>query len=124
MTRFQTLIVAATLLASTQASAANITVLPSDVGTPGFNKWYVDNYRSVSTGYSSVTTAAITAANPRNGNGSVQMSLTDSSGKADYVYTWGFDSGRTLGSLTSLNYDWYRSGTSTAGGLMPAFRLS
>jgi len=123
MTRFHTLIAAATLLASTQAHAATITVLPTDVGAPGFNTWYLANYRGASNGFSSTTKAAITTANPRSGNGSVQMSLTDLSGKADYTYTWGFDNSRTLGSLTSLNYDWFRSGTSTASGIMPALRL-
>ena len=125
MSHFRTLIAAAALLTTTQVYAANITVLPTDVGTtPALNSWYLDNFRGTTNGYSSVTTAAITSTNPRNGNGSVQMSLTDGSGKADYVYSWGFDASRTLGSLTSLNYDWYRSGTSSASGLMPAFRLS
>ena len=51
------------------------------------------------------------------------MWLTNSSGKADYAYTWGFDGARTLGSLTSMSYDWYRSSASSAAGVMPAFRL-
>lgn len=115
---------AAVLLTSAHAFAADITVLPSDVATSGaFNHWYLDNYRDTSNHYTSTTTAAITTAQPNHGNGSVQMSLTDGSGKADYVYTWGYDSGRTLGSLTSLSYDWYRSSASTAKGVMPAFRL-
>ena len=123
MSRFHTTLALTVLLASSQAFAAGITVLPSDVGGPGLNNWYLANYRGTSNGYTSTTAAGITSANPRSGNGSVQMSLTDGSGKADYTYTWGFDSSRTLGSLTSLNYDWYRSSTSTANGVMPAFRL-
>jgi hypothetical protein len=107
------------------AQAAVVTVTPSDVGTPAANSWYLDNYRSTSNGYTSTTSAAITATNPRNGNGSVQMSLTDGSGKADYVYSWGFVGGRTLGNLDALRFDWYRAGTSTANGnLAPALRLS
>jgi hypothetical protein len=108
------------------AQAAEITVTPTDLGTPGsFNKWYLDNYRTVGTGpYTSVTTAAITSAQPRNGNGSVEMSLTDGSGKADYAYTWGYVPGRTLGNLDTLSYDWYRaSGGTAAAHLQPALRL-
>lgn len=115
---------AAVLLSSTQVFASDITVLPSNVGaTPSLNQWYLSNYRDTSTGYTSTTSAAITTAQPNGGNGSVQMSLTDGSGKADYTYTWGYDASRTLGSLTSLSYDWYRSSASTAAGVMPAFRL-
>lgn len=83
----------------------------------------LSNFRGTSNGDTSTTAAGINTTNPRNGNGSVQMSLTDGSGKADYAYTWGYDGARTLGTLTSLSYDWYRSGGSSAGGVMPAFRL-
>jgi hypothetical protein len=63
--------------------------------------------------------------NPRDGNGSVQMTLTDGTGKVDFAYSWGFVSGRTLGNLNVLSYDWYRSGTSTnPGAQQPAFRLA
>jgi hypothetical protein len=63
--------------------------------------------------------------NPRDGNGSVQMTLTDGTGKVDFAYSWGFVSGRTLGNLSVLSYDWYRSGTSTnPGAQQPAFRLA
>ncbi|MCS0591729.1 PEP-CTERM sorting domain-containing protein [Massilia norwichensis] len=105
------------------AQAAEIVVTPADLG-PGLNKWHLDNYRDTSTGYSSTTTAAITDTKPRSGNGSVEMSLTDGSGKADYVYTWGYVPGRTLGNLSALSYDWQRASGGTAGQhLMPAFRL-
>lgn len=123
MTRLQTIFAAAALLCTTQALAADITVMPSDLNGGGLNQWNLSNYRGTSNGYTSTTTAGITTANPHNGNGSVQMSLTDGSGKADYAYTWGYDGARTLGTLTSLSYDWYRSSGSSAGGVMPAFRL-
>jgi hypothetical protein len=115
----------AMLAAAGCAQAATITVHPADVGPPGLNTWYLDNVRSTSTGYTSTTSAAVTTANPRNGNGSVGMSLTDGSGKADYVYTWGFVGGRTLGNIDVLGYDWYRASGSTANAnLAPAMRLS
>lgn len=123
MTRLHTLIAAAALLASAHSAAANITVLPSDLNGGGLNQWNLSNFRGTSNGYTSNTSAGITTTNPRNGNGSVEMSLTNGSGKADYAYTWGFDGARTLGSLTSMSYDWYRSSASSAGGVMPAFRL-
>lgn len=123
MKPLHTAVIATVIAASTPAFAADITVLPSDMNGGGLNQWNLSNYRDVSNGYTSTTSAGITTANPRTGNGSVQMSLTDGSGKADFTYTWGFDTTRTLGSLTSLSYDWYRSSTSTAGGVMPAFRL-
>lgn len=123
MTPLHTFIAAAALLASAHSAAANITVLPSDLNGGGLNQWNLSNFRGTSNGYTSTTSAGITTTNPRNGNGSVEMSLTNSSGKADYAYTWGFDGARTLGSLTSMSYDWYRSSASSAGGVMPAFRL-
>lgn len=123
MTPLRPLLLAAALLATAPAFADTIAVVPSDLNGGGLNQWNLSNFRGTSNGYTSTTTAGITTANPRNGNGSVQMSLTDGSGKADYAYTWGFNSTRTLGTLTSLSYDWYRSGSSSAGGLMPAFRL-
>lgn len=117
-------IITLALFATTQAFAAGITVVPADMSGGGLNQWNLSNYRDVSTGYTSTTTAGITTANPRGGNGSVQMSSTDSSGKADYAYTWGFIAGRTLGNLTAASFDWYRSGTSTASVFAPAMRLS
>jgi hypothetical protein len=111
------------LLASTQVFAADITVLPSDLNGGGLNQWNLSNYRGTTNGYTSVTTAGITTANPHNGNGSVQMSSTDGSGKADYAYTWGFIDGRTLGNLTAASFDWYKSSTSSSSVLAPAMRL-
>lgn len=101
----------------TCANAAVVTVTPSDMGA-GLNKWHTENVNGGAT-------AAITATNPRNGNGSVEMNLSSNGGKADFVYTWGFDTNRTLGSLNLLSYDWFRSVSSTvADHLHPAFRLS
>lgn len=124
MNRLLFALISAAALAAGHAHAANVTVLPSNVGPAGLDRWYLDNYRDVSTGRTSHTVAAITGANPRNGNGSVEMSQTDGSGKADYVYTWGFVTGRTLGMLDAVSYDWYRSSASTAAGFQPAFRLA
>ncbi|RYE72712.1 MAG: PEP-CTERM sorting domain-containing protein [Oxalobacteraceae bacterium] len=93
--------------------------------TAAMNKWYIANFRDTSTGYTSNTTAGITTTNPRSGNGSVEMSLTNGSGKADFSYTWGSVAGRTLGNLNALSFDWYRDGASTAAShLQPAFRLN
>ena len=113
MTRLHTILAATALLGCTNAFAADITVLPADLNGGGLGQWNLSNFRGTSNGYTSTTTAGITTANPHHGNGSVQMSLTDGSGKADYAYTWGYDGARTLGTLTSLNYDWYRSSASS-----------
>jgi hypothetical protein len=113
------------IAASSHVSAASITVLPTDISaSPAANQWYIDNFRGTSNGFTSTTTAGITDSKPRSGTGSVEMSLTDGSGKADFVYTWGFVTGRTLGNLNALSYDWYRNAASTAAGLQPAFRLA
>jgi hypothetical protein len=107
----------ATSFGASSAQASVITVTAADMG-PGLNTWNVANVRENSS-------AAITNAAPRSGNGSVEMTLANGSGKADYAYSWGFASGRTLGTLDALSYDWLRSsgGTATAH-LQPALRLS
>lgn len=98
------------------AQAATIVVTPGDLG-PGLNTWNTANVRANSS-------AAITDTNARNGNGSVEMSLADGVGKADFAYTWGYVAGRTLGNLDALSYDWYRAAGGTAAAhLQPAFRL-
>lgn len=103
--------------AASCANAEVITVKPSDMGTGANNKWYRANIAGGAT-------AAITATNARNGGASVEMSASSNSGKADYVYTWGYDPARTLGSLNALSYDWFRSVSSTmTGHFHPAFRL-
>jgi hypothetical protein len=106
-------------VAAASAHAATVTVLPTDVSaSPVMNGWYTDNVRAGSS-------AAVTATNPHLGNGSAQMSLSGSVGKADFGYFWGFDPARTLGTLDALSLDWYRSASSTAAPfLAPAFRLS
>lgn len=116
-------VIAASAAASSQA--AIVVVTPTDVATtPVLNQWYRTNFRDVSTGFSSTTSAAITTTQPRSGNGSVQMSLTDSSGKVDYAYTWGYVAGNTLGNLTTIGYDWYRDGSSSnPTAQQPALRL-
>jgi hypothetical protein len=113
------------IAASSHVSAASITVLPTDISASAtFNQWYIDNFRGTSNGFTSTTTAGITDSKPRSGTGSVEMSLTDGSGKADFAYTWGFVTGRTLGNLNALSYDWYRDSASTsASHLQPAYRL-
>ncbi len=64
---------------------------------------------------------AITDTQPRSGNGSLEFSSTGGSDKADYAY---YASMGSLGALDALSYDWYRDGSSTAGGhLNPVFRL-
>jgi hypothetical protein len=107
-------------------NAAVITVTPAGMSTvPTLNAWYMANVRSTATGQTSTTSAGITNAAPRDGNGSVGMSLTDGSGKADFVYSWGFVGGRTLGNLEALSYDWYRTSGGTAiAHLQPALRLA
>ena len=107
------------------AQAAVVVVNPGDVAlAPVLNQWFRTNYRDVSTGFASNTTAAITTTEARSGNGSVEMSLTSAAGKVDYAYIWGYQPGRTLANLTGLSYDWYRQGTSTnPGNQQPAMRL-
>lgn len=113
-------------LALGHVHAAVVTVTPASMSAvPALNAWTITNLRDVSNGYSSTTGAGITSANPRSGNGSVELSLTDGSGKADLAYYWGFVAGRTLGSLDALSYDWYRSSGGTAPlHLQPAIRLA
>lgn len=117
-------LVAGTVSAWSSAEA-QVIVTPTDVATtPVFNQWYRTNFRDVSTGFTSNTSAAITATQPRSGNGSVEMSLTDGTGKVDYAYTWGFVPGRTLSTLSALSFDWFRQSTSTnPDNQAPALRL-
>ena len=107
---------------------AGTVVVTSVSNAPALNTWYLGNYRDVSTSspgnvYTSMTVAEISAANPRSGNASVAMSLTDGTGKADFIYTWGFDNNRTLGNLNSVGLDWIRTSGSSAPHFAPAMRL-
>ncbi|MET0857611.1 MAG: PEP-CTERM sorting domain-containing protein [Telluria sp.] len=114
----------AVIAAAGHANAGVVIVTPADMNA-GLNSWNLTNFRGISTGHTSKTVAAITTTNPRSGNGSVEMSLTDGSGKADFAYTWGFVPTRTLGNLDALSYDWYRSsGGDAASHLQPAMRLA
>lgn len=110
------------LLAAAGAQAAEV-VVTSVSTAPTINSWYLTNFRDVSTGFTSNTFAGITGANPRSGNGSVEMSSTDSTGKADYAYTWGFVNGRTLGNVNTVGFDWFRAPGTSAEHLAPAMRL-
>jgi PEP-CTERM motif len=117
MTTLLRAILIAAAASSASAHASIITVTPDDLGS-GLNTWNVANVREASA-------ALITNANPRSGNGSVEMSLANGNGKADYVYSWGYVDGRTLGNLDALSYDWLRSsGGSATAHLQPALRLS
>ena len=120
-TLFRSTIVLA-LLGAGAAQAGTVTV--TSVGTvPTVNSWYLTNFRGLSTGHTSNTFAGITNANPRSGNGSVEMSSTDGSGKADFAYTWGFVNGRTLGNVDVVGLDWFRAAGTSAPHLAPAMRL-
>ena len=71
------LFAAGIVAASSHVSAADITVLPSDMSaTPTLNKWYIDNFRDTSNGRTSTTTAEITTTSPRSGNGSLVGALS------------------------------------------------
>lgn len=117
MTTLLRAILIAAAATGASAHATTITVTPDDLG-PGLNTWNVANVREHSS-------AAISGTQARSGNGSVEMSLVNGNGKADYVYSWGYVDGRTLGNLNALSYDWLRSsGGSAAAHLQPALRLS
>lgn len=124
-------VIALSLLAAGAAQASNITV--TSIGdTPVANEWYRANYRDTSTGHQANTVAAITNSNPRSGNGSIEMSMAPLSapgspqgqGKADFMYYWGYDSSRTLGTLSTLGFDWNRGDDTAAAHFAPALRLS
>lgn len=101
-------------------NAATITVNSADIGANSTHGgWALTNYRDAPN-----TVAEINGNKPREGNGSVQMSLVNSTGKADYVHYWGVVAGRTLGNLNALSFDWYRAANGTAPAhLAPAMRL-
>lgn len=107
-----------TLGAGAQAANTSVVVTPADMSaTPALNKWYIDNLRTGSS-------AGITATQPHDTTGSAQMQQASGAGKADFVYTWGFVPGRTLGNLDALSYEWYRDGSSGAAAhFQPALRL-
>ncbi len=72
-------------------------------------------------------TVAITTAQPRSGDGSLEFTtntITSGQDKADYEKVWGVTPGRTLGNLSALSYDFYRdSSSTTAAHFAPVLRL-
>ena len=97
---------------------ADVIVTPGD--TQG---WTLTDFRGTGNGFTSNTVGAISGTHaPVGETGSVQMSTTDSSGKADFTR---LSTGAvTFGDLTSLSYDWYRSSSSTTTSwLTPALRI-
>jgi len=74
-------------------------------------------------------TVAITTAQPRSGNGSLEFTTnttTPGQDKADYEKIWNPANfpGRTLAGLTALSYEYYRASSSTtASHLAPVLRL-
>lgn len=112
-----TLIVVTCLLGLTTTTALAIVVTPS---AP--DGWAPANVRANAT-------VAITTAQPRSGNGSLEFTtntITPGQDKADYEKLWdpaSFPS-RTLAGLTALSYEYYRSSSSTtASHLAPVLRL-
>lgn len=114
------LVAAIATLGVMAANAGTIIVNHADIGTGvKVNGWALTNHRDTAN-----TVAEINGSNPREGDGSVQMSLADGAGKADYLHYWGVVGGRTLGNLNALNFDWYRASNGTAPAhLAPAMRL-
>ncbi|SFC14134.1 PEP-CTERM sorting domain-containing protein [Massilia yuzhufengensis] len=104
---------------------AQAAVIPANVkvtevaSVPALNTWYRANVAGTG------TVAEINGSQARNGNGSVEMALSGgNSSKADYVFTWGYVPGRTLGNLNTLGFDWFRATSSdTTAHLAPAMRL-
>lgn len=112
-----TLIVVICLLGLTTTTALAIVVTAS---AP--DGWTPANVRANAT-------VAITTAQPRSGNGSLEFTtntITPGQDKADYEKLWypaSFPS-RTLAGLTALSYEYYRSSSSTtASHLAPVLRL-
>jgi len=72
-------------------------------------------------------TVAITGDFPRNGSGSLKFesfTVTPGQDKADFSLLWNVVPGRVLGNITRLQFDAYRSSSSTtADHFAPVFRL-
>jgi hypothetical protein len=105
----------------TNASSSNTTPLTPGAAL-GSSNWYYNNVRN--NGHVGIRTDL-----PRDGDGSAWMSTTQGPGglssKADIEYYLpGGASLGTLGTLSSLSYDWYRSSGGTASAwLHPVLRL-
>jgi parallel beta-helix repeat protein len=70
---------------------------------------------------------AITGTNPRSGNGSLQFDGDDGTARTRFQYYWDPTSfpNRTLGNLTAVAYEWYRTAASTNPAVQqPAFQLA
>ncbi|MEP6590816.1 MAG: PEP-CTERM sorting domain-containing protein [Gemmatimonadota bacterium] len=81
--------------------------------------WYWDGSSYSNTGSGSTT--AITSTYARGGLGSAEISMDDNLNTESDFYR-DFTAALSLSSLTSVSYDWYRSSSSTTGGLAaPAF---
>lgn len=98
----------------------NTTAAPTNPAN--YNKWGPANVRNAGT-------VAITTAKPRgtapNNLGSLEFTQQTSADKADYVQYWGVVSGRTLGNIDALSYEWYRDSSSTNPALqVPALRIA
>lgn len=97
-----------------------LNVQATDVTPANPNGWAPANVRADAT-------VAITGDEPRSGLGSLKFSfvtVTPGQDKADYEKIWGVVPGRTLGSLSALSYEFYRSSTSTTTGhFAPVLRL-
>lgn len=131
MTKINLAVVAALCAFAGAAYATNITVynptgLLTNAGGSGIgdavvgDSWVRRNVRSDGA-------VGITTNYARSGNGSAFLSTnTNTNGKADFEYFFSdaFSGGKTLGAMSGLSYDWYRSSTSNAlAHYMPAFRI-
>jgi len=120
MTRFHLLAATAACLVAGAVGpqGANAQTVVTPTNTQG---WTAANIRGGGT-------AAITDSfKPAGQNGSLEFRSTGASDKADFTNYWGVQAGRTLGTIGTLGYDWYRDAAGVTAGnqhLMPAFRLA
>ncbi len=109
---FRVLLSAALLMA--------INVQATDVTPTSPNGWAPANVRTNAT-------VAITGAQPRSGLGSLEFTtntIVSGQDKADFEKIWGIVAGRTLGNLSALSYEFYRSSASTTDAhFAPVLRL-
>lgn len=119
LNRFIVAVVAGAALIGSGAGAQVVT--PSNP-----QGWFgVTYYGPTGTDPGSGASAAITSTYARNGNGSAQITLGDAlNSEADWAMTFGGGATYSLSSLSALSYDWYRSSSSSANGIIaPAFAL-
>jgi PEP-CTERM motif-containing protein len=102
----------AAALFSVSPLAAQTTVVVTPTNLQGWQ--YTDQ--------AGVGTATIDAAFPRNGNGSLELTMPTGNDKA--YFGMAFATPQSLTSISSASFDWYRSSTSTsAPALAPAFHF-